>query len=118
MLLCGGGAHGIAVIGQHISPIVIRLAKVGTFGSLVVGNGIFMLAKAVCRPLVVIHHLCHGSGHATAVWIPRLSIEGVRLSPLGFEQRLHCLAESCCARAGLRSHLFALNVIVCLSVPL
>ena len=89
IFLLGGGMHGVEIRGQHIGPIVMRLAKVSTLHLIIIIHLILGLTCTLCGPLIIIHHLSHGCGHASAIRIARFGVKRMPLPPLAFEQGLH-----------------------------
>jgi len=116
LLLRGG--DGVAVVGQHVGPVVARLAEVGAHRRVVVLDEILVAPLALGGPLVVVHHLRHRRGHASAVGVAGLGVEGVRLSPLALQQRLYGLGVERVAGSGADGHPALLDCLVGLAVTL
>ena len=93
ILLDSIGVDRIAIVGQHVVPIIMRETEVGTLGGVVVVDGIFVTSLAMRRPLVIIHHLSYSCCYSSAVGIARKAVERMLLSPSALEQRCNGLCE-------------------------
>ena len=83
--LCLVSTHRITVIRQHVCPIVVRLAEIGTQFRIIIIHDILVCATPLHWPLIVIHHLRHRRSHTAAIRIARFCVERVRLPPFAFQ---------------------------------
>ena len=83
----GIAAHGVVpggiriVLGQHLVPLVHRLAEIHAHIAVVIEHFVRVAAPTSLRPSVISHDLSHGRGHASSVIVARETIVGVVLAP-------------------------------------
>ena len=105
------GLHGIAVVVEHVVPVVVRLREVDVHVVVIGSYLVAVFALALCRPAVVAHYLRHSCSHAAGVGIAAELVVRLGLSPLALEQRCDGLGEE---SGACRSVCYDCSLLQCL----